>query len=91
MRRNWNLSERCARQLQLEIGVQSTNPDTIKEIHRHMDLVKLKQAVDRVYDYRNTHQHLDLIAELPMRIISLSCAPSTMSTGCVRTSFRWDS
>lgn len=51
--------------IQLEIGVQSTNPDTIKEIHRHMDLVKLKQAVDRVYDYRNTHQHLDLIAGLP--------------------------
>lgn len=47
--------------IQLEIGVQSTNPDTIREIHRHMDLVKLKRAVDRVYDYRNTHQHLDLI------------------------------
>ena len=36
-----------------------------REIHRHMDLVKLKRAVDRVYDYRNTHQHLDLIAGLP--------------------------
>lgn len=51
--------------IQLEIGVQSTNSDTIREIHRHMDLVKLKRAVDRVYDYRNTHQHLDLIAGLP--------------------------
>ena len=51
--------------IQLEIGVQSTNPDTIREIHRHMDLVKLKRAVDRVYDYRNTHQHLDLIVGLP--------------------------
>ena len=51
--------------IQLEIGVQSTTPDTIREIHRHMDLVKLKRAVDRVYDYRNTHQHLDLIAGLP--------------------------
>ena len=51
--------------IQLEIGVQSTNPDTIREIHRHMDLVKLKRAVDRVYDYRNTHQHLYLIAGLP--------------------------
>ena len=51
--------------IQLEIGVQSTNPDTIREIHRHMDLEKLKRAVDRVYDYRNTHQHLDLIAGLP--------------------------
>ena len=51
--------------IQLEIGVQSTNQDTIREIHRHMDLVKLKRAVDRVYDYRNTHQHLDMIAGLP--------------------------
>ena len=51
--------------IQLEIGVQSTNPDTIREIHRHMDLEKPKRAVDRVYDYRNTHQHLDLIAGLP--------------------------
>lgn len=51
--------------IQLEIGVQSTNPDTIREIRRKMDLTKLKAAVDRVYGYRNTHQHLDLIAGLP--------------------------
>lgn len=51
--------------IQLEIGVQSTNPDTITEIRRRMDLKKLKSAVDRVHSYRNTHQHLDLIAGLP--------------------------
>ena len=51
--------------IQLEIGVQSTNPDTIREIRRKMDLTKLEAAVDRVHGYRNTHQHLDLIAGLP--------------------------
>ena len=51
--------------IQLEIGVQSTNTDTIHAIHRHMDLTKLRQCVDTVHSYRNIHQHLDLIAGLP--------------------------
>ena len=51
--------------IQLEIGVQSTNPDTIAEIRRKMNLNRLKKVVDRVHSYRNTHQHLDLIAGLP--------------------------
>lgn len=51
--------------VQLEIGVQSTNPETIEAIHRKMDLVKLKSAVDRVNAAENIHQHLDLIAGLP--------------------------
>ena len=51
--------------VQLEIGVQSTNPETIRAIHRHMDLDKLERCVDRVHSFRNIHQHLDLIAGLP--------------------------
>ena len=51
--------------IQLEIGVQSTNPETIRAIHRHMDLKKLEQCVNRVHSFRNIHQHLDLIAGLP--------------------------
>ena len=51
--------------IQLEIGVQSTNPETIRAIHRHMDLEKLERCVDRVHSFRNIHQHLDLIAGLP--------------------------
>ena len=51
--------------IQLEIGVQSTNQETIRAIHRHMDLDKLKRCVDRVHSFRNIHQHLDLIAGLP--------------------------
>lgn len=51
--------------IQLEIGVQSTNPDTIKAIHRTMDFEKLKGIVDRIHNFGNIHQHLDLIAGLP--------------------------
>lgn len=51
--------------IQLEIGVQSTNPDTIREIRRRMDLDELKQVVERINRGHNVHQHLDLIAGLP--------------------------
>ena len=51
--------------IQLEIGVQSTNPDTIKAIHRTMDFGKLKGIVERIHSFGNIHQHLDLIAGLP--------------------------
>ena len=51
--------------IQLEIGVQSTNGETVDAIHRHMDLEKLFHYVDRVHVLGNIHQHLDLIAGLP--------------------------
>ena len=51
--------------IQLEIGVQSTNGETVDAIHRHMDLNKLFHYVDRVHELGNIHQHLDLIAGLP--------------------------
>ncbi|MDO5147703.1 MAG: B12-binding domain-containing radical SAM protein [Eubacteriales bacterium] len=52
--------------IQLEIGVQSTNPPTIDAICRHMDLPRLFENVDRVHKLGTIHQHLDLIAGLPM-------------------------
>lgn len=51
--------------IQFEIGVQSVNPDTIREIRRRMDLDGLKQVVERINCGHNVHQHLDLIAGLP--------------------------
>ena len=51
--------------IQLEIGVQSTNPATISEIHRQMDLPRLKEVVTRIRAWHNIHMHLDLIAGLP--------------------------
>lgn len=51
--------------IQLEIGVQSTNKKTIREIRRTMDFDKLSQTVETLRHMGNVHQHLDLIAGLP--------------------------
>lgn len=51
--------------IQLEIGIQSTNPETITEIHRKMNFEEVKRIVKRVQEKGNVHQHLDLIAGLP--------------------------
>ena len=51
--------------VQLEIGIQSTNPDTICAIRRTMDFEKVKGVVERIKAGGNIHQHLDLIAGLP--------------------------
>ena len=51
--------------IQLEIGIQSANPETIREIHRTMDLKKVRAKVERIREKGNVHQHLDLIAGLP--------------------------
>ncbi len=51
--------------IQLEIGVQSANPDTICAIDRVMDLDRLEAVVERIRRGHNIHTHLDLIAGLP--------------------------
>ena len=51
--------------IQLEIGVQSTNDATITEIHRTMQLDRLKAVVRSIQEKENIHEHLDLIAGLP--------------------------
>ncbi len=51
--------------IQLEIGVQSTNEPTIREIHRTMKLELLKDIVRKIQSGGNIHEHLDLIAGLP--------------------------
>lgn len=51
--------------VQLEIGVQSTNPETLREINRFTDFSHLKEVVKRISSGKNIHQHLDLIAGLP--------------------------
>lgn len=52
--------------IQLEIGVQSTNPDTIRKIRRTMNFKRLSEVTKQIKTMGNTHQHLDLIAGLPM-------------------------
>lgn len=51
--------------VQLEIGVQSTNPQTISEIRRVMRLSDVETAVNLIQKAGNIHEHLDLIAGLP--------------------------
>lgn len=51
--------------VQLEIGVQSTNADTITAIHRKMDFARVADVVRRISFWKNIHIHLDLIAGLP--------------------------
>lgn len=51
--------------VQLEIGVQSVNEQTICEIRRKMDFDRVAAAVERIAAFKNIHVHLDLIAGLP--------------------------
>ena len=51
--------------IQLEIGIQSTNMQTIQEIRRTMRFEKVKKIVEQIHAKGNIHQHLDLIAGLP--------------------------
>lgn len=50
---------------QFEIGVQSTNPDTLKSIKRNEPFNKIKDNIKRLQSLGLSHIHLDLIAGLP--------------------------
>lgn len=56
-------------QVQLEIGVQTTNPDTMAAIRRRVDFSRLSEHVARLREGHNIHLHLDLIAGLPLEDI----------------------
>ena len=56
--------------IQLEIGVQSANEITIREINRTMKIDVLSTIVDKIKKGNNVHQHLDLIAGLPYEVLS---------------------
>ncbi len=60
--------------IQLEIGVQSTNLQTLHAIRRKTDLEKIRSVVSRINSSRNIHQHLDLIAGLPFEGRDSFCA-----------------
>ena len=49
----------------LEIGLQSTNPETLEAIHRKLDVAKTLENAKRLYEAGNLFVHLDLIAGLP--------------------------
>ncbi len=51
--------------VQMEIGVQTANPETLREIRRTADTDRIREVVGRIEAGRNIHVHLDLIAGLP--------------------------
>lgn len=50
---------------QLEIGLQSFNPDTLRAVHRNPDTGKLENTIRELVSAGNMHIHADLIAGLP--------------------------
>ncbi|HWR08119.1 B12-binding domain-containing radical SAM protein [Sporomusa sp.] len=50
---------------QFEIGIQSTNEQTLTAIKRHNNWPQIVEHVSKVRDYGNIHLHLDLIVGLP--------------------------
>lgn len=79
--------------VQLEIGVQSTNQDTLKEIRRAADWERLKEIVGKIREGRNIHIHLDLIAGLPLEDMEsfqhsfndvYSCRPDQLQLGFLK-------
>ena len=50
---------------QMEIGVQTANPETLHEIRRTARLDRIEHAVAQLKRAGNIHVHLDLIAGLP--------------------------
>ena len=57
--------------IQLEIGIQSTNAETITEIKRTMNLDKVYRVIKEINSYGNIHQHVDLIAGLPYETMEI--------------------
>lgn len=51
--------------VQLEIGVQTVNSQTLEAVNRRNDIEGLKKNVAALVKNRNIHIHLDLIAGLP--------------------------
>ncbi|MDO4803817.1 MAG: DUF4080 domain-containing protein [Lachnospiraceae bacterium] len=52
-------------QVQLEIGIQSTNPETLLAINRTANLPRLFENIRHLRRANNMHLHVDLIAGLP--------------------------
>lgn len=50
--------------VQLEIGIQSFNEDTLKKINRKTDTEKLIENIKKLISFNNMHVHIDLIAGL---------------------------
>lgn len=59
------LSQMPVGRIQLEAGVQSTNPKTLATVCRKTNLEQLQKNSRKIMSFQNIHFHLDLIAGLP--------------------------
>lgn len=50
---------------QFEVGVQTTNNETLRNINRFVNFEVIKEKVEKIISTKNIHQHLDLIVGLP--------------------------
>lgn len=56
--------------VQVEIGIQTTNCETLKAIRRRADMPHLSSIVSKLLSFKNMHVHVDLIAGLPYEDIT---------------------
>lgn len=77
----------------LEIGVQTTDPQTLKAVSRAPDVVRLAENIKRLRARTKCHIHLDLLAGLPGETYTLFLAsldeaiswkPDTVQVGWVK-------
>ena len=67
--------------IQMEIGVQTANPQTLRAVHRNPDITKIISRAGKIIAAQNIHVHLDLIAALPYEgYNSFRCSFNTVYT-----------
>lgn len=59
------LAQAPAGLFQMEAGLQSFHPETLDACHRHTDMARLTDRIQRILLPGNVHLHIDLIAGLP--------------------------
>jgi len=69
------ISQMPRERVQFEIGIQSINHKTLREIDRVMDIDRALQTTQSLVTYGNCHIHVDLIAGLPFE------TPETVAKG----------
>jgi len=68
--------------IQLEFGLQSTNPKTLAAASRHIHPDAVIGAVKRIHEMGNIHVHLDLIAGLPYEDYESFASSFDAAYGC---------
>ncbi len=69
--KDFNILTKCPEDLfQFEIGIQSTNPVTLKAINRYDEWKSTGEKIKRLLSLRNIHIHVDMIVGLPFENMS---------------------